>query len=334
MDWRRRAGLAMVGGMTRTTVLAAFAVCLAATPARGAGIESGHVTADDGARLFYQKRGGGREVLILPLRFVVFDAFAPLARGRTLIAYDMRNRGRSQAISDPRRLTIENDVADLEAVRRHFGVERFSTIGYSYLGLMVVMYAIAHPERVERIVQIGPVPRRWDSEYPPELVAGDGDAVVDQAELARLRELRARGEHQKKPRAYCERQWRATRGRLVGNPALAVRIPSPCAMPNEWPVNFERHLEAHFVGSVQKLDLRVEDVKKVTVPVLTIHGRRDRNAPYGGGREWALTLPDARLITVDDAAHQVWLDAPWVIAAIDRFLGGAWPEQARTIRGS
>ena len=42
---------------------------------------------------------------------------------------------------------------------------------------------------------------------------------------------------------------------------------------------------------------------RVRAPVLTIHGTWDRNAPYAGGREWALTLPDARLITVEKVSR-------------------------------
>ena len=62
------------------------------------------------------------------------------------------------------------------------------------------------------------------------------------------------------------------------------------------------------------------------MPVLTIHGTRDRNAPYGGGREWARRLPDARLVTVPGAAHAVYLEDPVVVwGSIRQFLRGEWP---------
>ena len=38
------------------------------------------------------------------------------------------------------------------------GVERFVPVGWSYLGLMVMLYAAEHPERVERVVLIDAVP--------------------------------------------------------------------------------------------------------------------------------------------------------------------------------
>ena len=69
--------------------------------------------------------------------------------------------------------------------------------------------------------------------------------------------------------------------------------------------------------------------EKVTVPVLTIHGTWDRNAPYGGGREWASHLPQGRLLTVPRAAHMLWLDAPGVVyPAVEQFLSGTWPAGA------
>jgi pimeloyl-ACP methyl ester carboxylesterase len=68
------------------------------------------------------------------------------------------------------------------------------------------------------------------------------------------------------------------------------------------------------------------DLAKVTMPVLTIHGTRDRNAPYGGGREWALRLPDARLVTVPGAAHAAYLEDPVAVwGSVRHFLRGEWP---------
>lgn len=68
-------------------------------------------------------------------------------------------------------------------------------------------------------------------------------------------------------------------------------------------------------------------------PVLIIHGRRDRQGPYGGVREWSMKLQDARLVTVDNAAHVPWIEAPEnVFGAIETFLDGAWPEAAEVVK--
>jgi pimeloyl-ACP methyl ester carboxylesterase len=68
------------------------------------------------------------------------------------------------------------------------------------------------------------------------------------------------------------------------------------------------------------------------MPVLIIHGRHDRSAPYGGARDWALRLPNARLLTVKDAAHAPWIEASdEVLSSVEVFLGGAWPGTAEKV---
>jgi pimeloyl-ACP methyl ester carboxylesterase len=292
--------------------------------------DTGWIAGADGVRLYYEKLGSGPRTIIVPGRLFLAHELAPLAKRHTLILYDMRNRGRSSRVEDGRLITIQKDVEDLEAVRQHFRVERFVPIGYSYLGLMVVLYAMAHPARVERLVQLGPVPRRFGTEYPASLLHQDSVPVVSPAATARLDSLEQAGWVTDRPREFCEES-RITTMRLVGDPAKAASLPDQCDMPNEWPVNLRRHFEYHFAG-VQRLEVPKEAVARVEAPVLTIHGTWDRNAPYAAGREWALTLPNARLITVERAAHQVVTDAPDVVLpAVDEFVSGRWPARAEKI---
>jgi pimeloyl-ACP methyl ester carboxylesterase/ketosteroid isomerase-like protein len=83
---------------------------------------------------------------------------------------------------------------------------------------------------------------------------------------------------------------------------------------------------ASVVTSLDTVSLSAEELKKVTMPVLTIHGTSDRNAPYSGGRIWAQQLPDARLVTVTGGAHTMWLNDPVAtFGAIRHFLRGEWP---------
>ena len=290
------------------------AACLAADAAP---FEQGFVAADDGTKLHYRKIGNGPVTIIVPFGAALFDDFKQFADVATVITYDMRNRGRSEEAKDPATWTLPWDVKDLEAVRRHFNVDKFIPVGYSYLGRMVVMYAMEHPEHVSRIMQLGPVSMDPAKEYPKELTHGDDDVVVPT--------LAANAS----PCAVADAQMRY---RLVGDPKHADRIVSLCDLPNEWPENFRRHLAVNW-ESAKKITLTPQDVQKVTMPVLTIHGTYDRNAPYGSGREWAMTLPNARLVTVPRAAHQSWSDAPEIVfAAIREFLRGDWPRAAEKLR--
>jgi pimeloyl-ACP methyl ester carboxylesterase len=295
--------------------------------------QEGFVTADDGIRLYYSVEGEGPQTVIVPAALYLQRDLRELAKGRRIVFYDMRGRGRSDRVDDTTHITIQWDVRDMESVRRHMNAQRMVPVGFSYLGLMVMLYAAEHPDRVERIVQIGSVPRRWDTRYPPELTANDPTPVPDSAARAELSALRRSQLAVRDPQAHCVRERELTRVGLVGDAHLAERVPNVCEFPNEWPAAFRRHLGYHFVGSVQRLDVPWETFQRVTVPVLTVHGTKDRNAPYGGGREWATRLPNARLLTVPGAAHLPWIDQPaQVLGAIETFLSGAWPISAERVR--
>lgn len=283
------------------------ALCLASDAAP---FEQGFVTADDGTKLHYRKIGDGPITVIVPFGAVLFDFFKQYGDIATVITYDMRNRGRSEEAKDPATWTLQWDVKDLEAVRRQFNIDKFVPVGFSYLGRMVVMYAMDHPEHVSRIVQLGPVAMDPNKEYP-SVPAANVAAAKDET---------------------CAEQARVQSYQLVGDPKHASRITSLCDLENEWPANFRKHLAVNWESS-KKVTLTPMDVQKVTMPVLTIHGTSDRNAPYGGGRDWAMTLPNARLVTVPGAAHASWADAPEVVFAATReFLRGGWPPAAENVK--
>src|ERR1051325_8363184 len=50
------------------------------------------------------------------------------------------------------------DVADLEALRDHWGLEQVTLLGYSWGGLLAVLYALEHPARIDRLVLLSSAP--------------------------------------------------------------------------------------------------------------------------------------------------------------------------------
>jgi pimeloyl-ACP methyl ester carboxylesterase len=288
----------------------------------------GHVDTAPGVSIYYERYGSGPNFLLIPGRLFMPELAALARPDRTLIQYDMRNRGLSKRVEDAAQISIMGDVADVEALRRHFGAEKVSLVGYSYLGLMVALYAAEHPDRVERLVQIGAVPRKFGTAYPADQQAGsDSLSAEGKAAEAAWNTVRANiGKTDAKE--ACAALSRYSSYQLVGNPANHIKVPDSCRYENESIANFARHLGAHF-GDLQKRDFPREAFARLEQPVLTVHGTLDRNAPYGSGLEWATTFRKGRLITVDGGAHQLWLDDPTVLADIDKFLAGEWPARAQ-----
>lgn len=309
--------------------IACVVLCLVPSLVAASGGETGTFKTADGVAIYYERYGTGPQVVVVPNRLYMPE-FRELARpGRTLILYDMRNRGKSQRVEDAANITIEADVQDLEALRRHFGFSKMSVVGYSYLGLMVALYATEHPEHVERVVQIGAVPRKFGTAYPADQVADLSSLDADgQAALAAWRALRDRKPRTASAAELCRAQAAFLAYMLVGNPANHTKVPDVCVYENEHYDHQVRHMDAHF-ADIQKREYAKDRFTTLPHPVLTIHGTLDRNAPYGAGVEWAATFRNARLITVEGGAHQVWLDDPAVLRDIDAFLSGNWPARAQ-----
>jgi proline iminopeptidase len=281
--------------------------------------DENHITTADGVRLFFQKLGSGPHIVI-PNGIIYLNDFKALAADHTLIAYDPRNRGRSEQTSDG---DIHRDVEDLEAVRRHFGIDRVDLIGHSYVGLMVALYCMKYPAHVHRAVQIGPMQPVAGKQYPPHLTFDDGTMARVFGKLAQLQ----RDEDEVE---MCRKAWAVLGALYVTDPADAAKIDwGRCELPNER--NFLKYWTEKILPSIQSLQL-AELASNAKMPVLTIHGTKDRNAPYGGGREWASMLPEARLLTIEAAAHAPWIEAPEkVFGAVRTFLDGRWPEGSEKV---
>jgi pimeloyl-ACP methyl ester carboxylesterase len=238
-----------------------------------------------------------------------------------LIFYDVRNRGRSDTVAEVAKLArgIQQDVDDLEvAVRRHFGIEHADLIGHSYIGLMVALYAMKYAALVGRVLQIGPMQPDAATQYPAPLSYADAVACrydgQDRTDDEGAASRRCRGGVQKVLVWCCERCTSPIR-------RTPKRINwGRCELPNER--NFMQYWNAHLLPSIQSLSLTAEEMAKAKAPVLIVHGAKDRNAPYGAGRDWAMRLPDARLVTVGNAAHAPWIEAPeLVFGSIESFFG-------------
>jgi len=289
----------------------------------------GKVTMEDGAGLYFQKVGSGPKPVIIPNGLCFLDDFRHLSDWRTLIFYDVRNRGLSDTISDPARLArgIQQDVDDLDAVRKHFGIDRVDLIGHSYIGLMVGLYAMKYAANVGRVVQIGPGQPDAAKQYPAPLSYTDATFVEVMAKIGQMMKEPPSGD----PEEGCKKFWSVLRVIYVADPKDAHRIDwGRCDLANER--TFRRYWIGNVWPSIQSLKLSAEEIAKAKAPVLIVHGNKDRSAPYGGGRDWAMLLPDARLVTVENAAHAPWIEAPeLVFGSIKTFFAGGWPEVAEIV---
>jgi proline iminopeptidase len=273
-------------------------------------MNEGIVRVDEGIDLYYRWAGAGPLLTLVPNGLHLERDFQPLAAGRRLVFYDVRNRGRSSTVADQSKLTrgIHNDVDDLDKVRQHFEADRVDVIGHSYAGVIALLHALHHPAHVRRLVAIGTMGPRPAVQYEPPLSYRD---AVMQSVFARLGDLESQRQSLT-PTGFCERFWTVLREIYVTNPADADRIQwSRCDLPNE--LAFRTYWIRYLLPSLNAVALTADEVRSINVPALLVHGTKDRSAPLGGARDWASGLPHARLVEVENAGHAPWIESPEVV---------------------
>jgi len=153
-----------------------------------------------GVTLFERRIGSGPPTTVLhggpgAHYDYLLPGFDRLATGRTLIYYDQRGGGRS-AVAREVPVGWREQVGDLEALRIVWGIERLSIAGYSWGGLLALLYALEHPDRVDRLalVSCAPVWRQARAEFERRLAARNAAPDIQSARRrvqdGGLRELR------------------------------------------------------------------------------------------------------------------------------------------------
>lgn len=96
-----------------------------------------------------------------------------LAHDGPVVFYDQRGTGRSQQLSQGRTSTLQDNIDDLEALRRHLDYEKVTLVGHSWGGYLSMAYAARHPDRLEKLVLVGTAGPKWfeipDSGEPSDL---------------------------------------------------------------------------------------------------------------------------------------------------------------------
>jgi 3-oxoadipate enol-lactonase len=300
-------------------VLACGFLACATSDSRPLTIREDYAVTPDSVRLYYRVAGEGDETVIAPFALFHGSAFDSLARGRRIVTYDPRGRGRSDSVP-PERVSFDLLLGDLETVRRAVGAERVAIIGWSGGGMETFVYAMRNPDRVTRLVQLAPVAPRF-TPYG-RLMGLDRVRRTDSVALASLRARVAAGEFADDREGHCRAQ------RAIDSPALFADssrwrlTPEVCVYPIEWPERLGPMFSALF-RTLGDFDWR-DSLPRVTIPRLVIHGAADNTLE--GNREWVTGQPNARLIVIDGAGHWPHYEQPArTLAAIATFLSGAWP---------
>lgn len=117
--------------------------------------------------------------------------FERLADARRLVFYDQRGCGGSTGDADPAAITMDAEVADLEALRAALGIERMALAGQSFGALVAINYVAAHPDRVAALLLLEPAPGSAEYLGAFQKTLSERLSDTEKAELATLTQSEA-----------------------------------------------------------------------------------------------------------------------------------------------
>lgn len=299
-------------------------------------VQSGQrlVTVAEGITLAVREAGTGTPVVALHggpgFRDYLLPDLEPLTSSFRVVSYDQRGSGNSTVVTDPALLTAPAFVADLERVRESSGIARVTLLGHSWGAGLAALYAISHPDHVERLLLVAPMPPRADpymTEFSQTL-----QSRFTESDRAAMAEASARGKKAADADASdaCRAFYAVFIKGYLHSPAAATRMRGDlCAAPAAALDNFS-NINRSVMGSLGAFDLR-QQLATVKVPTLIIHGDSDP-IPLASAREWAASLPDGRLLVIEQSGHFPFVERPEAFfPAATAFLKGGWPAEARRV---
>jgi len=239
---------------------------------------------------------------------MLWPALSPLAAHRQIILYDLRGRGETSEPPNPSEATIDDDAADLGALRRALGIRQWDVLGHSWGGgiaMLGVARDMAGTRRLITVDAVGPT--------------GDWMPILRRNALDRLQ-----GESRNRLERIDEAALTSSDPEIHAEQTQAI-YPA-WFVDGDMPSRFALPRKLNPTGSAVLARLRTQrydwrhELSNISVPALVIHGELDP-LPVETSTQIASTIPSATHVVIPAAGHMPFWEAPDVFFPIvEQFL--------------
>jgi len=276
-------------------------------------------TSYDGTTLAFRALGDGPPLLCLPggpgRAAEYLGDLGGLSAHRTLILPDTRGTGASAMPADLATCRVDHLAADVEALRRHLGLDRVDLLGHSAGGSVAMLYAAAHPDRLDSLTLVAPS------------FAGVGlpsDTGVDEVIAARAAEpwhaeAVTAHQHMKAANTFTE----AAPYRFAFEPLMYGRWDDAArahaaADPAQRSLPVSEHYYKDYTPDTEELRRRLG---ALPCPMLLLVGEVDLWPTAKSAADAASLFPEVTLAIQPGSGHYPWLDDPQEFTAtVEGFL--------------
>ena len=273
-------------------------------------------TTSEGLTLSFERRGSGPLLVCHPGgpggSAAEFRDFAGLDDTFELVLLSPRGSHGSDPAAD---YSLQSYIADLDALREYLGVDVFDLLGFSHGGIVAMAYAAAHRAHVRRLVLV-------------DTLASWGEEA--EAAMRRAIELR-RDQPWFAAAAKAIEEEQAGSFSSVDELIANAQSQAPLYF-HRWEGNekagrelfgdFAHYEPLHQFNTIEfpNLDLR-DRLRTIAAPTLVVVGDDDMIAGPVCAEAIVRELPDARLVTIADSGHFVYVEQPEAFrAALTDFL--------------
>ena len=261
--------------------------------------------------LYYEDHGSGRPVVLIhgyPLSGSSWEKQLPvlLNAGYRVVTYDRRGFGRSSQPTDG--YNYDTFAADLQKLLDHLELQQCCLVGFSMGGGEIARYFGRYGSRgVSKAVIIGGVP-------PFLLKTQDNPDGVDASVFNGIKKAVAADRY-----AFFTEFFK----NFYNTDQLLGRLVSEEAVRASWTIAAGASATASLACVPTWHEDFRQDLARVDVPTLVIHGDSDRIVPLAAaGQRTAQLVKGARLHVVKGGPHCItWTHAQEVNAELLRFLG-------------
>jgi proline iminopeptidase len=223
------------------------------------------------------------------------DMWQQVALHRLVMFYDQRGTGASRHLQQGASFDMNAQVADLEAVRAHFGLEKVALVGDSYGGLLAMAYAAAHPEHVAKLVLSDSAPPQLkDMPQPMPLIFPD----VEQQEAEEQQKLAS--DPDAAARASLHNHFRMIFYSAEKRDAYMARMGT---------LGYEPAIGEAVFKEAEKTDL-TPSLSRFRFPVLVLTGRYDLNVVPLTAWRIAHAIPGAQIVFFEQSGHLPSFEEP------------------------
>ncbi len=272
-------------------------------------VSEGHVTAN-GASLWTATQGSGPPAVLCHGGPGIYDYLGPVAAMIddlvTVHRYDQRGCGRSQ---DGGPYSTATFVADLDALRAHWGYEGWTVIGHSWGATLALLYAIEQPARVSGLVYMSGtgIDPTWHDDY-----RRNREAKLALHERERFRYL-----SRKRTTATGSELARINEERsalVEATEHYDVSQLDHIPRHDEFPTNYQLNavLNAVLNAELDRMEESGElpfEVSRINSPTLVLDGESDPRPRWARAQVPKL-LPNSLHVTIAKAGHDPWVEQP------------------------